>query len=175
MFELTLTGVKKYMDATLVLEDITFQAYAGEKVGIVGVNGSGKSTILKLIAGILPMNYWPGYPQTSSYGYDEGFVRMSRKATASYLEQIPQYDENSKVIDILNLAFEDVYAIESQMRALEEKMNGLEDEALDKALKQYGELADLYEVKGGYEVHEKLAKICTGLMFDESFFSNVFL
>ena len=36
MFELSLNGVKKYMDATLILEDITFQVYAGEKVGIVG-------------------------------------------------------------------------------------------------------------------------------------------
>ena len=71
MFEVTVYGVKKYMDATLVLENVTFEAYAGEKVGIVGDNGSGKSTILKLIAGVLPMHYYPGYPQTSSYGYDE--------------------------------------------------------------------------------------------------------
>ena len=62
MFELSLDGVKKYMDATLVLKNITFQVYSGEKVGIVGVNGSGKSTILKLIAGIEPMNYCIGYP-----------------------------------------------------------------------------------------------------------------
>ena len=39
------------MDSTLVLKDITFQAYAGEKVGIIGANGGGKSTLLKLIAG----------------------------------------------------------------------------------------------------------------------------
>ena len=81
MFELSLIGVKKYMDATLVLKNINFQVYAGEKVGIVGVNGSGKSTILKLIAGIEPMNYYPGYPQTSSYGYDEGFICLPREAT----------------------------------------------------------------------------------------------
>ena len=80
MFELSLNGVKKYMDATLVLKNITFQVYAGEKVGIVGVNGSGKSTILKLIAGIEPMNYYPGYPQTSSYGYDEGFINYAKRS-----------------------------------------------------------------------------------------------
>lgn len=174
MFELSLNGVKKYMDATLVLKNITFQVYEGEKVGIVGVNGSGKSTILKLIAGILPMNYYPGYPQTSSYGYDEGFVCLPREATCAYLEQIPKYDDGLKVIDVLKLAFDEVYSIEKKMRQLEEKMKFLAEEALEKALKQYSELVELYEVKGGYNTEEKLSKICTGLKLDESFLNKEF-
>ncbi|MEL3971964.1 ATP-binding cassette domain-containing protein [Rossellomorea oryzaecorticis] len=89
MVELSLNGVKKYMDATLVLENITFEVFTGEKVGIVGVNGSGKSTILKLIAGIEPMNYYPGYPQTSSYGYDEGFVNVPKDAGSRFLNKCP--------------------------------------------------------------------------------------
>lgn len=174
MFELTLNGVKKYMDATLVLKNVTFQVYAGEKVGLVGVNGSGKSTILKLIAGILPMNYYPGYPQTSSYGYDEGFVCLPREATCAYLEQIPKYDDGLKVIDVLKLAFDEVYSIENKMRQIEEKMKFLAEEALEKALKQYSELVELYEVKGGYNTEEKLSKICTGLKLDESFLNKEF-
>lgn len=71
MLEMKLNGVKKFMEGTLVVNNISFEAYEGEKVGIVGANGSGKSTILKLIAGIVPMQYYPGYPQTSSFGYDE--------------------------------------------------------------------------------------------------------
>ena len=94
MFELSLDGVKKYMDATLVLKNITFQVYAGEKVGIVGANGSGKSTILKLIAGIEPMNYCIGYPYATSPGYDEGFINLPREAISAYLEQIPEYPDN---------------------------------------------------------------------------------
>lgn len=174
MFELSLNGVKKYMDATLVLKNISFQVYSGEKVGIVGVNGSGKSTILKLIAGVLPMNYWPGYPQTSSPGYDEGFVIKPREATCAYLEQIPQYPEGVKVIDVLNAAFEEAHIIEKEMRLLEEKMKSLEGEALDKALKQYSDLLHLYEIKGGYEVEEKLSKICKGLNFKDSFLNKDF-
>jgi ATP-binding cassette, subfamily F, member 3 len=174
MFELSLNGVKKYMEATLVLKNITFQVYAGEKVGIVGVNGSGKSTILKLIAGIEPMNYWPGYPQTSSPGYDEGFVIKPREATCAYLEQIPQYPDSSKVIDVLNLAFEEIHGLEKEMRKLEDKMKTLEDNLLEKALKQYSELAELYELKGGYEIAEKLSKICKGLKFDDSFLNKDF-
>ena len=174
MFELLVNGIKKYMEATLVLKNITFQAYAGEKIGIVGANGSGKSTMLKLIAGIEPMNYWPGYPQTSSYGYDEGFISVPDTATVSYLEQIPQYPDNVKVIDVLKLAFEEIHQIEKKMRLLEEQMSAEEGEALGKIMKQYSNLAQTYETKGGYNTEEKLSRICTGLNFTESFLQKDF-
>lgn len=174
MFELKLNGIKKYMEATLVLKNITFEVYQGEKVGIVGVNGSGKSTILKLIAGIEPMNYYPGYPQTSSYGYDEGLINMSRGATTAYLEQTPVYSDGLKVIDVLNLAFEEIDGIETQMREIEEQMKTLEDTALERALIKYSDLVQLYEVKGGYEKEEKLSKVCSGLKFHDSFLNKDF-
>ncbi len=174
MFELTLNGVKKYMDATLVLKNISFQIYSGEKVGIVGVNGSGKSTVLKLIAGVLPMNYCIGYPGATSPGYDEGFICNPREATCAYLEQIPKYEDGIKVIDVLKLAFEEVYSIENKMRELEERMKFLEDNNLEKALKQYSQLVELYEVKDGYNTEEKLSRICTGLKLDESFLNKEF-
>jgi ATP-binding cassette, subfamily F, member 3 len=174
MFELKLNGIKKYMEATLVLKNITFEVYQGEKAAIVGVNGSGKSTILKLIAGVEPMNYYPGYPQTSSYGYDEGLINMSRGATAAYLEQSPSYPQGVKVIDVLNLAFEEVDGIEIQMRELEEQMKTLEDTSLERALIKYSDLVQLYEAKGGYEKEEKVSKVCTGLKFSESFLNKEF-
>lgn len=174
MFELTLNGIKKFMDATLVLKNISFEVYAGEKVGIVGANGSGKSTILKLIAGIEPMHYYPGYPQTSSYGYDEGLIHFPRGATCAYLEQTHSYPEGLKVSDVLNMAFEEVHCIEKEMRVLEEQMKMLADSDLEKALQKYSDLVQLYEVKGGYDRKEKLGKVCTGLKFDESFLNKDF-
>ena len=120
MFELSVNSLKKYMEGNLILKNISFQVYSGEKVGIVGANGSGKSTILKLIAGVLPFNYWPGYPQTSSPGYDEGWIVRPREATCAYLEQIPDYKSGLKVIDVLKLAFEEIHNIENEMHKLEE-------------------------------------------------------
>lgn len=174
MFELTLNGVKKYMESALILKNITFGAYSGEKVGIVGANGSGKTTILKLIAGIEPMNYWPGYPETSSPGYDEGFVNVPREVSVAYLEQILSFGEGLKVMDVLNLAFEEVYSIENEMRKLEDEMKALQGPELEKALKKYSSLMQNFEIKGGYNIEEKMSKVCIGLKFGEAFLNRDF-
>lgn len=174
MIELSVNGIKKYMDANLILKNITFQVYDGEKVGIVGVNGSGKSTILKLIAGIEPMNYYPGYPQTSSLGYDEGWISKPKEITVAYLEQMPNYPEGLKVIDVLNLAFGEVYSMENEMRELENKMVGLDGEFLERTLKQYSRLQQDFEARGGYEIEEKLKKVCTGLKLNDEFLNKDF-
>lgn len=175
MYGITLDGVKKYMDTTLILKNITFQINEGEIVGIIGNNGCGKTTVLKLIAGILELNHCAGYPYAPiPPGYDEGWVRISKGITCSYLEQIPQYDKVLKVIDVLNLSFTEVYEIEVKMRQLEHDMTHLEGNNLKKSLETYSELMQLYEVKGGYEIHEKLSKICKGLKFEESFLNQDF-
>lgn len=174
MFDLSLQCVKKYMDATLVLKNITFLINGEEKVGIVGENGCGKSTILKLIAGILPFNYCIGYPEATSPGYDEGWVIKPKDVTCAYLEQIPEYPKSFKAIDVLNLAFDEVFRIEKEMRVLEEEMQVLKEKELDQVLKKYSELIQLYEIKGGYDTQEKLGKICKGLKLEDSFLNKEF-
>ena len=120
------------------------------------------------------MNYCPGYPKPQALDMMKGLFNMPREATSAYLEQIPQYHDSLKVIDVLKLAFEEVHSIENEMRELEDKMKTLEDAALEKALKQYSELVQLYEVKGGYDIEEKLSKICTGLNLMISFLNKDF-
>ena len=171
MFELSLNHIKKYMDATLILEDITFQIYSGEKVGIVGPNGCGKSTVMKLIAGILPLNCYPG---SKSLGYDEGWIAMPKEATVSYLDQIPEYPISYSVLDVLRAAFADLFEMEAQLRTMELEMNHLEGEALELVLRKYSETVHLFEHKGGYQISEKMNRVCTGLKFDETFLNRSF-
>jgi ATPase subunit of ABC transporter with duplicated ATPase domains len=90
------------------------------------------------------------------------------------LNRRPEYPEGFKVIDVLNLAFEEVYRIEKEMRVLEEEMQVLKEKELDRALKKYSELIQLCEVKGGYDTHEKLGKICKGLKLEDSFLNTEF-
>ncbi|MGD6901520.1 ribosomal protection-like ABC-F family protein [Bacillus infantis] len=174
MLELKLNGIKKYMEATLIMRNVSLEAFEGEKIGIVGANGCGKSTILKLIAGIEKMHYYPGYPQTSSPGYDEGLIHFPRGASKAYLEQSPVFPPGLTVKDVLNLAFEEIDEIEARMRELEKQMKVLTDKELEKALNQYSDLVMQLEARGGYEREEKLGKVCTGLKFSESFLNNDF-
>lgn len=175
MTELSLDGIKKYFDTTLILKNVTFDIFTNEKVGLIGANGCGKSTVFKLIAKIIPMEYCIGYPGAYYIpGYDKGFINIAKNRTCAYLEQDPVYDEDLLVIDVLKLAFEEVYALEQKMRELENKMSLLLGEALEIALKQYSRLQEEYDSKGGYTTEEKLNKIATGLKFDDDFLQTKF-
>ncbi|WP_055669477.1 ribosomal protection-like ABC-F family protein [Desnuesiella massiliensis] len=160
MIELALNNVEKYFGATQVLKNITFEVQGGEKVGIVGRNGSGKSTILKIIAGIEKA--------------DKGTVILKRGATIGYLDQIPNYNESFTVAKVLGIAFSNLKKIEDEMKTLEISMHSLRGNQLEKTLKQYSYLQECYEAKGGYETEEKYSKICAGFKFTEDFLNQLF-
>ncbi|KPU27144.1 ABC transporter ATP-binding protein [Caloranaerobacter sp. TR13] len=155
MIELSLNDVEKYYGANKILKKISFEVKTGERVGVVGSNGAGKTTIFKIIAGI--------------GNYENGIISIRKGATIGYLDQIPVYPCEYKVIDVLNTAFEELFKIRRDMKKLEEKMNIMKGEELDKVIKRYGQLQSLFEYKGGYDIEEKLNKICTGLKIKEDF------
>ena len=146
MFELSIHITKKYMGTLLLFEDLAFQVFSGERIGLVGANGTGKSTLLKLIAGIEKMNIYIG---SWSVGYDDGYIAVPKEARVAYLDQIPNYPSHYSVLDVLNQAFLEVHALEEQLRALEDKMKNASGFALEQDLKTYGNLTAHYEVKGG--------------------------
>ena len=160
MIELALSGVQKYYGATKILENITFEVQTGEKVGIIGRNGSGKTTILKVIAGIEKQ--------------DKGAVIIKKGATLGYLDQIPEYPEYYTAMDVLNTAFITQEKISEKLKAAEHEMGLLKGKVLDIALIKYGELQLKFEHEGGYEIVEKLSKVCTGLSLTEEFKKQLF-
>ncbi|WP_097027029.1 ribosomal protection-like ABC-F family protein [Clostridium peptidivorans] len=160
MIELSLNEVMKYFGANLILSNITFEIHQGERVGLVGRNGSGKSTVLKLISGLEPI--------------DKGDMAIRKGTKIGYLEQIPNYKDGYTTRKVLNLAFKDLMEIEENMINLEKKMRNLENEELDKILKLYSNMQQRYEIMGGYEKEEKLSKICNGLKFTNEFLNKQF-
>ncbi|MEA4830941.1 MAG: ATP-binding cassette domain-containing protein, partial [Enterococcus thailandicus] len=161
-------NARKHFGDTLVLHDVSFKVYEGEKVGIVGANGSGKSTILKLLAGIEPLDI--DYRKICE---GKSRISISKGATVGYLEQLPSYP-GLKVKQILYLAFRELEDMEQQLEELESSMGTLQDEELERVLKRYSEIQQRYELKGGYDREEKLSKVCTGLKFDGAFLQKDF-
>lgn len=160
MIELALNKLQKYYGATMVLEDITFEIQTSEKVGIVGCNGCGKTTLLKVIMGI--------------EGYEKGMLSIRKGATIGYLEQMPSYPENFKVIDVLNTAFEKVDDVYKEIKKLEHELSDADEADAQKLLNKYSKMQTLYESLGGYEREEKLSKVCTGLKINDSFKERLF-
>lgn len=160
MIALALNNIRKFYGATKVLEDISFEVQEGEKAGIVGKNGSGKSTLLKLIMGL--------------EGEYSGGINIKKSAALGYVDQLPSFEDDVTVNDVLNDAFKVQYSILKDIRSLELSMAELKDKQLEAALNKYQSLQQKYESLGGYEIEEKLSKISTGLNFSDEFIHRNF-
>lgn len=160
MIELELKEIEKYFGGNRIFNNITFEAQTLDRVGLIGKNGTGKTTVFKIIAGI--------------ENQDKGSISIRKNSTIGYLHQIPQFEEGFKVIDVLKTAFEMQYKISSELKVLEAKMANLTGEDLEYALRKYGDLNDIYEAKDGYEIEGKISKVCTGLKFNEEFLNREF-
>lgn len=160
MIELALNKLQKYYGATMVLEDITLEVQTSERVGIVGSNGCGKSTLLKIIMGI--------------EGYESGMLSIKRGSTLGYLEQMPIYPEEFKVIDVLNSAFERIDSLHKELEQVEKQLATVDEANVERLLNKLSQLQTAYESLGGYEKEEKLSKVCTGLKIDDQLQGKLF-
>lgn len=157
MIQVSCSQVKKYYGAQLVLENITFEVQEGERVAIIGKNGSGKSTVLKLI--------------TRQEMPDEGTISIRKNAVTGYLEQMPEYGKGMTVKQVCRLAFEKLDGLREEMKRLERQMEALAEEGtlseenarhMDEVLKRYMALQTKYETEGGYETQDRFARSAQG-------------
>jgi len=160
MIELALKEIEKYFGGNSIFSNITFEVQMGGRVGLIGRNGCGKTTVFKIIAGIENL--------------DKGSISIKKNSTIGYLHQIPDYPEKFKVVDVLKIAFQIQYEINSKLKILEANMSSLKGNELEYELRKYGELNELYEAKGGYEIEEKMSKVCTGLKFNDNYLNREF-
>ncbi|MBC2002675.1 ABC-F type ribosomal protection protein [Listeria booriae] len=141
-----LNNVTKRFTGDLILEKISLQVEEGERIGLIGRNGEGKSTILKIIARLETV--------------DDGIVSVKRSATVGLLNQMPNVSGNAIVRDYLRTAFADVLALQEELTELEQRMT---TDMSERLLAQYGEKQARFIDLGGYNLDTNMDKILHGL------------
>ena len=153
MILLSLQGVQKSFGTNEVLRDASLTLQDGERMGLVGVNGCGKSTLMKIIAGI-----------ESS---DGGTITMQKGLKLGYLAQQGEVGENRTVLEELESVFDPVVAMEQQLRDLEQQMAevGSDETMLRRLGSQYDQLTREFERRNGYGWRSTVQGVLAGLGF----------
>lgn len=154
MIELSLNKVVKSFGFKRVLDEFDLELKTGERVALIGPNGSGKTTIFKMITG--------------EESLTSGMISVRKGATLGMLSQIPKiYSDDVTVLDVLKSGKQQVYDIEKRLRDIESKLSTTTPDKLDSILKTYGELQELFENIGGYLLEADLSKVCNGFKISE--------
>ena len=153
MILLSLQGVKKSFGTNEVLRDASLVLQDGQRMGLVGVNGCGKSTLMKIIAGLETAN--------------DGTITMQKGIRLGYLAQQGMVDESKTVLEEMESVFEPVMRMEEELRSLECQMaEAVEDEALLHRLgSRYDQLTRTFEKSNGFGWRSTVQGVLAGLGF----------
>lgn len=156
----SVNNVTKSFGGNTIFENISLEIKNGERVGLVGRNGSGKTTIFGLLTGMESL--------------DAGAIHMKKGTRIGHVAQIPKFDEVMTVYDVLSSAFKVEKELEKEMHALEKNMAvEQEQSALEKLMERYGVIQEKFAFLGGYEIEANIMKVANGLQVTD-LFSRVF-
>lgn len=145
-----------------ILRDVTFNINEGEKVGLIGPNGEGKSTLFKIL--------------TKQLDYDSGELFLDKNKTLGYLSQNLSLDSENTIYDEMLSVFSSLTELEDKIKTLEEKLNepydASKEEYHNKLIKDYTLSQELYENRGGYTFRGEISRVLKGLGFLEEDFNN---
>lgn len=155
MIEIELNNIIKNYGLKNVLNGMNLTLKTGERVAIIGCNGAGKSTVLKIIM--------------KQENISAGTINIRKNATIGILRQIYEYEEtNPNVYTFLQRSFEHFFELETKLKKLEDEMSyEKDDEKISELLQKYGNVQQKYIQMGGYDIQEKFNKICSGLQINE--------
>ena len=147
MIEIELNNIIKNYGLKNVLNGMNLTLKTGERVAIIGCNGAGKSTVLKIIM--------------KQENISAGTINIRKNATIGMLKQIYEYEEtNPNVYTFLQRSFEHFFELETKLKKLEDEMSyEKDDEKISELLQKYGNVQQKYIQMGGYDIQEKFNKI----------------
>ena len=130
----------------ILYQDASFELYKGEHMGIVGQNGTGKSTLIKILLNeVIP---------------DKGSVKWQNNVTIGHLDQYAIIDQNLTILDYLRTAFQDLYEMETKLNNL---YNQMAENCTDALLKQVAYYQDILEKRNFYAIDSTIQKYASGL------------
>src|SRR6266851_4158325 len=152
MLLLSCSGLVRGFDEGPLFEDIGFELFSGERVGLVGPNGVGKTTLLRLLAGL-------DRP-------DDGEVRLHAGARAGLLHQQPEYSPRTSLFEEARTALDELLAAHDEMIQTAEALARADNEADRKSLAaRYERLEDLLRHHDAYNVDHRVERVLDGLGF----------
>ncbi|MCI9495345.1 MAG: energy-dependent translational throttle protein EttA [Adlercreutzia mucosicola] len=139
---------RKAVGDKVILDDVTLSFYPGAKIGVVGPNGMGKSTLLKVMAGLEEVS--------------NGDARLSPGYTVGILQQEPPLDEDKTVLENIQMAFADVLAKVARFNEIGEEM-AAPDADFDALMEEMGRLQDEIDAANGWDLDSQLSQAMDAL------------
>jgi ATP-binding cassette subfamily F protein 3 len=159
---LTVADVSKYYADWEVLRGVSFAIEANERVALIGRNGTGKTTLLRILAGL--------------DSPDRGRVGLAGWARRAYLTQTPEGSSEAGVLDHVLAGAADLRTLESRMTELEHLMGTPEvhddPERLEEIMDEYGHAREHFEHAGGFSIDSRARTVLTGLGFRDADFDR---
>jgi len=144
-----ISDVTKFYGDTCVLDSVSFVLNRGERAGLIGPNGCGKTTLLKIIVG-------QEQPDRGSVHFTAPHVSVG------YLPQGAEYPPPASVSQVMEGAIPALSEARMEMESLAQRMGGLEGEELERALADYGQALERFERLGGYGVERRMQALLEG-------------
>ena len=161
MLEISISNVQKNYGFKSVLDGFNLDIMSGEKIGLIGPNGCGKTTLFKLI--------------TKEEDVDSGNISIRKGTNVRLLSQMPPIvDDNCTVKDILTRDFKIIFDIEKCMKELEKKMAVANLEQVEDILEKYGKLQNRFMALNGYTIDSKISELCNKFKIGEDMLNRRF-
>lgn len=151
-------NISKSFGTDTIIQNVSFHVEDNEKTAIVGINGAGKSTLLKIIVGELAP--------------DSGEVTVAKGKTIGYLAQYQDKDSNETIYNEVLHACDALIEKEEKLRKMEEDMQHVSADELEKYMEQYNRFSHAFELEGGLTFRSEINGVLKGLGFSENDFGK---